>query len=105
MRLFYLTILTFLAFSNAVAQQKPVRCGTSDDTIPQDVLRNMARLPAIIQQQKARISAGEMNICRIHIEVDYKTFVKFEKDTNVIFQKVLEDIEKVSEVYEKEINA
>ncbi|GGH51407.1 hypothetical protein GCM10007423_54800 [Dyadobacter endophyticus] len=104
MRLFYLTILTFLAFSSAIAQQKPVRCGTSDDAIPQDVLRNMARLPAIMRQQKARVGAGEMNICRIHIEVDYKTFVKFEQDTNVIFRKVLEDIEKVSEVYEKEIN-
>ena len=104
MRSLYLAFFLFLSFFQVLAQQKALRCGTSDDAIPQDVLRRMAELPAIIRQQKARLGAGEMNICRVHVEVDYKTFVKFEKDTNAIFRQVLEDIEKVSEVYEKEIN-
>lgn len=104
MRALYITLLALFAFFAAIAQQKPVSCGTSDDALPEHVLRKMADLPAILQKQKARIGSGEMNICRIAVEVDYQTYVNFEKDTNVIYQKVLDDIEKVSIVYQKEIN-
>jgi hypothetical protein len=104
MRFFYIALFILLSFSTAISQQKSVSCGTRDDNLPEYVLRKMAELPAILQQQKARSGAGEMNICRIAVEIDYTTYVEFDRDTNAIFRKVLEDIQQVSKVYEKEIN-
>lgn len=104
MRFLYFKLILLLSLSTAIAQQKPVSCGTSDEALPRDILDKMARLPAIMEQQKARLQNGEMNICRIGVEIDYETYIKFEQDTNLIFRQVQEDIRKVSEVYEREIN-
>lgn len=104
MRLFYIALLTLCSFFHAFAQQNKVLCGTSDEHLPQVLLDKMARLPAIMENQRARAVTGEMRICRIGVEIDYPTFVRFDRDTNLISRLVLEDISKVSEVYEKEIN-
>lgn len=104
MRIFYIALLLLCSFSSAIAQQKPVYCGTSDDVVPKELLDRMARLPAIMESQRARTAAGEMRICRMAIEIDYATYSQLNGDTNLITRKVLQDIAKVSEVYEKEIN-
>lgn len=104
MRFLYFTLSLLLSLSAAIAQQKPTVCGTGDDALPVHILEKMARLPAIMQQQTARAAANEMNICRISVEIDYQTYIKFEKDTNAIYRKVLENLRTVSEVYEREIN-
>lgn len=104
MRFLCFKLLLLLSLSAAVAQQKPIACGTSDEALPPHILDKMARLPVIMEQQKARLGAGEMNICRIGVEIDYETYIKFEQDTNLIFRQVQEDIREVSEVYEREIN-
>ncbi|MDR6807628.1 hypothetical protein J2Y45_004828 [Dyadobacter sp. BE34] len=104
MRFLYLPLILFLSLSTVFAQQKPVVCGTSDDALPKVILDKMAMLPTILQEQQARTGAGEMNVCRIAVEIDYQTYVQFEKDTNLIYRQVHEDIQKVSEVYEREIN-
>ena len=104
MRFLYLTLSLLLSLSAAIAQQKPAVGGTSDDALPRDIVEKMSRLPAIMQQQKARAAVGEMNICRIAVEIDYQTYIKFEKDTNAIYKRVLENMRTVSQVYEKEIN-
>lgn len=104
MRFLYLALVLFLSLSAAVAQQNPTSCGTSDQALPKEILDKMAILPAILQQQKARTGAGEMNLCRIGVEIDYQTYLKFEKDTNLIYRQIHEDIQKASQIYEREIN-
>ncbi|CAN0395993.1 unnamed protein product, partial [Phaeothamnion confervicola] len=104
MRIFYIALLVLCSLSQAFAQQQPVSCGTSDEALPKAVLDKMAQAPLLLEQQKARLASGEMYICRIAIDVDYQTYLKFDGDTNLISRKVMEDIHKVSEVYEREIN-
>ncbi len=104
MRLFYTALLILCSFSHAFAQQNKVLCGTSDEHLPQALLDKMARLPAIMENQRARAAAGEMRICRIGVEIDHDTYTFFDGDTNLITRHILENTAKVSEVYEKEIN-
>lgn len=104
MRSFYIAFLLLCSLSHAFAQQAQVSCGTSDEALPKAVLDKMAQAPLLLQQQNARLAAGEMYICRIAIDIDYQTYLKYDGDTNLITRKVMEDIQKVSEVYEREIN-
>lgn len=103
MRFFYI-VLVMLLSPRTFAQQRPVSCGTSDENLPREILDRMARLPELLESQRNRTSAGEMRICRVGIEIDYQTYLQFDGDTNLITRKVYQDIAKVSEVYEKEIN-
>ena len=104
MRIFHIVLLVLCAPSSALAQQQPANCGTSDENLPPEVRDRITRLPAILQSQRARTKAGERRICRIGIEIDYQTYIQYDSDTSLITRKVFEDIAKVSEVYEKEIN-
>jgi hypothetical protein len=103
MRVFYFLLFAPIYCFPAFAQQNKVLCGTSDEHLPKELLDKMARLPAIIENQRARTAAGEMRICRIGVEIDSDTYALFEGDTNLITRRILEDISKVSKVYEKEV--
>ncbi|GAB4044638.1 hypothetical protein GCM10028774_64740 [Spirosoma jeollabukense] len=64
----------------------------------------MGQLPRLIANQQARKAAGERNTCRLAIEIDSDTYLKFEKDTNRIRSYVLQKIDTVSKVFERETN-
>lgn len=104
MRIFYVAFLALIYSFPALSQEKKLLCGTSDEHLPKEVLDKLARLPAIMERQRARTLAGEMHICRIGVEIDHETYTLFEGDTNLITRRILEDIAEVSEVFEKEIN-
>ncbi|WP_171036480.1 T9SS type A sorting domain-containing protein [Dyadobacter sediminis] len=64
----------------------------------------MQMLSQIVKQQQARTSAGEMMICRFAVDIDSDTYLEYKKDTAAIIHKVLDNIEKCSQIFEKEIN-
>ncbi|MEO6285708.1 MAG: M12 family metallo-peptidase [Dyadobacter sp.] len=99
----YLLIL-LLSCGSAFGQEKPFACGTKDHDAPQEVMRMISRLPAIMAQQNARTNIGETRICRIAVDIDSDTYVKYERDTVAIIQKVIENIEKASKFFERETN-
>jgi hypothetical protein len=99
----YLLIL-LLSYGSAFSQEKPFACGTKDHDAPQEVMRMISGLPAIMAQQNARANAGETRICRIAVDIDSDTYVKYQRDTVAIIQKVIENIEKASKFFERETN-
>lgn len=101
-----LRLLIMLSFGcqMAFAQEKPVLCGTRDADAPQQIRQMMSQLPAIMARQNARTAAGEMRICRVAVEIDSDTYVKYERDTAAIIQTVIGNIEKCSKFYEREAN-
>ena len=64
----------------------------------------MSQLPAIMARQNTRAAAGEMRICRVAVEIDSDTYVKYERDTAAIIQTVISNVEKCSKFYEREAN-
>jgi hypothetical protein len=64
----------------------------------------MGQAHRLLADQKARKAASPLNICRIAVDIDSDTYLKFEKDTNYIRSLVLKQIETVSQIYEREIN-
>ena len=101
---FLFSLLLLVLTSNVFAQEKPIVCGTDDSAITPEVAEQMRMLPQIMQKQNARISAGEMTVCRISVDIDSYTYLQYEKDTSAIIQKVIENIQKCSQLYELEIN-
>ena len=103
---FRFKFLLLLLFSSAYAfgQEKPFVCGTHDYDASQEAIRLIRNLPTIISQQNARTAAGETTICRIAVDIDSDTYLKYERDTVAIIQKVLENIGKASKFYEREAN-
>lgn len=99
----YLLIL-LLSCGSAFGQEKPFACGTKDHDAPPEVMRMIRTLPAIMAQQNARTTAGETTICRIAVDIDSETYVKYDRDTVAIIQKVIENIEKASKFFERETN-
>ncbi|MCF0068830.1 M12 family metallo-peptidase [Dyadobacter sp. CY261] len=99
---FLLSLL--LSWGSAFSQEKTLMCGTKDADAPQEVKQMVSRLPAIMALQNARTTAGETRICRITVDIDSDTYVKYERDTAAIIQKVTQNIEKASKFYEREAN-
>ncbi|MCE6992939.1 zinc-dependent metalloprotease [Dyadobacter sp. CY323] len=97
-------LILLLSCTFAFSQEKPFMCGTKDHDAPQEVMRLMRRLPAIMSQQNARTTAGELRLCRIAVDIDSDTYVKYQRDTAAIIQIVTENIEKASKFFEREAN-
>ncbi len=100
--LFLVNCLLFLLTTTFA--QKPLTCGVDDSRLPDSTIRLMGQLPRLIANQQARKAAGERNTCRLAIEIDSDTYLKFEKDTNRIRSYVLQKIDTVSKVFERESN-
>jgi hypothetical protein len=101
---FKFLLIFLLSYGTVFSQEKVFVCGTKDDDAPQEVKQLMSRLPEIMERQNARTAAGELRICRITVDIDSDTYVKYERDTAAIIQKVTENIEKASKFYEREVN-
>ncbi|MCE6991019.1 M12 family metallo-peptidase [Dyadobacter sp. CY323] len=94
----------FLSFLNARAQQDLSSCGTKDNILPENIRAKMANLNISAGDNNARSQAGNLFICRIAVEIDSDTYLKFEKDEAAIRRNVLENIAACSKVYETEID-
>lgn len=99
---FFLILL--LSCGSAFSQEKPIVCGTKSSDAPQEAMRLISELPAIMAKQNARTTAGETTICRISVDIDSDTYVKYERDTAAIIYKVIENIGKASKFFEREAN-
>ncbi|MCE7061964.1 M12 family metallo-peptidase [Dyadobacter sp. CY343] len=101
---FKILFVLLLSWQQTFGQEKPIMCGTSDSDAPQQIKHLMSRLPAVMASQKARTAAEEMRLCRIAVDIDSETYVKYDRDTAAIILKVLGNVEKASKFFEREAN-
>lgn len=92
-------LFLFLVSIHSFAQDNT--CGFDDKEISQEI---MNQLPQFIKERKARKQAiDDFYMCRVVVDVDYQTFLKYNGDTLFIKNEVAEMIQKTSEIYENEI--
>ncbi len=96
--------LLFSVLSHFAAAQSVPPCGVDDRVLPDSIVQLMARLPQLRAGQQARKAAGEQRVCRVAVEIDSDTYLAYAKDTNQIRSYVLEQMQQVSDIYEREIN-
>lgn len=87
----------------AQAPSLPI-CGVSTEHLSDSLVRVMGMLPRLKVEQKARRTAGERYVCRLAVDIDSQTYLYANKDTTLIHQAVLESVEQVSNVFEREAN-
>lgn len=104
MKIFSFTILlTFFALS-VFSQEKAFTCGFDDNNLPESMVSAMQMAPTWAKERNAKKTSNEMYVCRIAIDIDSETYNYFNQDTLFIQYEIIKMIEKVSEVYEREIN-
>lgn len=101
MKFIFTTLLSLLLFVNISTAQNII-CGFDDNEISAE---SMQQLPQFIKERKARKQAiDDFYMCRVVVDVDYQTFLKYKGDTLFIKNEVAAMIQKTSEIYENEIN-
>ncbi|MDR6562970.1 MULTISPECIES: M12 family metallo-peptidase [unclassified Arcicella] len=96
-------LLLLVLHQISFAQNPNISCGVNDSVLPDSIIKAMQRSPLWLQQRQARKSAEEFYVCRIAVEIDSDTYETFGKDSNYVKHEVIKVIEKVSKVYEAEI--
>lgn len=101
--LLLLYINTFFPF--AQDQHQSFSCGVNDAVLSKEILEQMKMAPIWLKQRaSARVATKELYICRMAIEIDSDTYEQFNRDTTFIKYEVYKQIERISKIYEKEIN-
>ncbi|MEA5404620.1 T9SS type A sorting domain-containing protein [Arcicella sp. DC2W] len=104
MRISTFLFLLFFLSQNLLAQQKQIPCGVNESILPESTIKAMQMAPTWLKQQQARKSANEFYVSRIAVDIDSDTYELYEKDTTLIKIEVIKAIERVSKIYEAEIN-
>ena len=94
--------LLFLFLVSTLSFAQNIICGFDDNEIS---VESMQQLPQFIKERKARKQAiDDFYMCRVVVDVDYQTFLKYNGDTLFIKNEVAAMIQKTSKIYENEIN-
>lgn len=97
-------LLSLFVNLSLFAQKQGISCGVNDKNLPEKTLNAMRMAPVWLAEKQSRKAVNDFYVCRIAIDIDSDTYNYFEKDTARIKYEVLKTIERVSKVYEKEIN-
>ncbi|MEA5141112.1 M12 family metallo-peptidase [Arcicella rigui] len=101
--LLLLCINTFFSF--AQDQHQSFSCGVNDAVLSKEILEQMKMAPIWLKQRaSARVATQELYFCRMAVEIDSDTYEQFNRDTTFIKYEVYKQIERVSKIYENEIN-
>ncbi len=97
-----LLLLSVVFIANVYGQEQAVVCGFDDNEIP---IESLQSLRGILDKSKLRpASTNDFYFCRVIVDVDYQTFLKYNGDTLFIKNEVANMIQRVSKIYENEIN-
>lgn len=101
-----LLIICYLFLNNLLfAQNQNFICGVNDNILPDSILKAMQMTPKWLAERQSRKNAtDDLYVCRIGIDIDSDTYIFFNKDTVLIKYELLKMIERVSKIYEAEIN-
>lgn len=106
MKKIYLFIFVFihlLYFSSQAQQNLPIiTCGTNDEKSMTEEIRQM--LKSLDVKKYARIGETSRLECLIAVTVDKSMYEYYNKDTEVIKNRVYELFSRVSKIYETELN-
>ncbi len=97
-------LLILITFQASFAQKQEISCGVSDSNLSESTINAMRMAPQWLKQKQARKAGNELYICRLGIDIDSDTYNSLGKDTTFIKHEVLKRIERVSKIYEAEIN-
>jgi hypothetical protein len=97
-------LLMLITLQASFAQKQEISCGVSDSNLSETTINAMRMAPQWLKQKQARKAANELYICRLGIDIDSDTYNYLGKDTILIKYEVLKRIERVSKIYEAEIN-
>lgn len=96
--------LSYLCFQISFAQNQTFTCGVNDEELSLQTQQAMKELPEWIKERKLRKTAiNDFYFCRLIVDIDYDTFKKYNGDTLYIKNEVALMVQKVSKIYEKEI--
>lgn len=106
MKRIYTLILFLSVFTSSVlfAQNQRFVCGFNDNALSEETLKAMRMAPTWLAEKQTRKATDELYVCRLGIDIDSDTYNFFNKDTVFIKFELLKMIEKVSSIYEAEIN-
>src|SRR6218665_2605204 len=106
MKRIYSLILLLSLFLNlsVCAQNQDFSCGVKDTVLPDSIIKAMQMSPVWLAEKQSRKAANDFYVCRIGIDIDSATYNFFNKDTVFIKYELLKMIERVSKIYEAEIN-
>lgn len=104
----YLLLSFWLLSYGVITAQKTSNttfsCGFDDTKLSGENLKFMLNAQNFINSKKAsRIASDERYVCRIAIEVDSYTYDFFNGDTTFIKYDAIQQVERVSKIYEKEM--
>ena len=101
---FFAFLFILISFQSLFAQKQAISCGVNDSNLSENTIKAMQMAPLWLKQKQARKAAKELYVCRIAVDVDSDTYDYFGKDSTYIKHEVLKKIERVSKIYEAEIN-
>ncbi|MBA4850814.1 T9SS type A sorting domain-containing protein [Emticicia sp. BO119] len=106
MKRIYPLILLLTLFTNfpLFAQKQDFSCGVNDNNLSEKTLQAMRMAPVWLAEKKTRKATNDLYLCRIGIDIDSDTYNYFDKDSARIKYEVTKTIERVSKIYEAEIN-
>lgn len=93
-----------LLCQSSFAQKQEFICGVNDKVLPDSIIKTMQMASLNLKEKQARKSANELYVCKIAIDIDSDTYKIFDKDTLYIKYEVIKMIDKISKLYENEIN-
>jgi hypothetical protein len=97
---FWIICVLFFCVNKSYSQQPAPSCGTSDSTVS-------AYLAKYVQKRDltaARTSAGEKLEYRLALDINYQTYLLYNRDKEFLTKTAYRFIQKASEVFEREIN-
>ena len=100
----FVALFLFPSFSSLFAQKQSTSCGVNDAILPDSIVQAMQMTPIWLKQKQTRKAANDLYVCRLAIDIDSDTYIQFDSDTILIKYEVLKMIERVSKVFEAEVN-
>ncbi|WP_138478466.1 M12 family metallo-peptidase [Dyadobacter bucti] len=98
-----LVVLSLFIGSASYAQKESFTCGTIDGDRPAEVAEKLQKLPQLLAKYRARTSAPETRVCRIAVDIDSETYIKYDRDTSSIISAIYRSVERASAFFGAEI--
>ncbi len=95
-----IALLSVLLLSATIARSQHPTCGTSD-SLTEKYLQSFSQK---IDLSRARITQGEMLEYRLAVDINYQTYLLYNRDKERIEKVIYDYIQRASEVFEKEVN-
>lgn len=102
--LLFLLIYAIIDVQNSYSQDSSLLCGMREDSLPTSVRETLKKLPNLMRARTKKISATEMRVCRLAIDIDSYTWQQSGYDSLELIKTLHETVSTCSKQFEDQIS-